>query len=76
MTLVDVDLNWLTWFHFLILDGGLLVILIDYIFLSPFLDIARMSLSTVSFLVQLDSGIFYLKNAINSTKLNLQRNIK
>ena len=29
ITLIDVHLNWLKWFHFLILDGGLLVILID-----------------------------------------------
>ena len=29
ITLVDVYLNWLNWFHVLILGGGLLVILID-----------------------------------------------
>ena len=40
---------------FLILEGGLLVILIDcMIFLSPFLDVTRMSVSTVSFLAQVD----------------------
>ena len=61
VTLVDVHLNWLNWFHFLILEGGLLVILIDcMIFLSPFLDVTRMSMSTVSFLAQLDSGILCL----------------
>ena len=59
--LVDVHLNWLNWFHFLILEGDLLVILIDcMIFLSPFLDVTRMSMSTVSFLAQLDSGILCL----------------
>ena len=53
--------NWLNWFHFLILEGGLLVILIDcMIFLSPFLDVRRMSMSTVSFLAQLGSGILCL----------------
>ena len=58
ITLVDVHLNWLNWFHFLILKGGLLVILIDYIiFLSPFPDVSRMSMSTVSFLTQLNSEI-------------------
>ena len=37
--------------------GSLLTILIDYmIFLSPFLDVTRMSMSTVSFFTQLDSG--------------------
>ena len=30
ITLLDVLQNWLKWFHFLFLEGGLLVILIDY----------------------------------------------
>ena len=61
ITLVHVHLNWLNWFHFLILEGDLLVILIDcMIFLSPFLDVTRMSMSTVSFLAQLGSGILCL----------------
>ena len=43
----------------LILKGCLLVILTDcMIFLSSFLDVTRMS--TVSFLLQLDSGILRL----------------
>ena len=43
------------------LEGGLLIILIDFmIFLSPFLDVTRMSMSTVSFLAQLGSGILCL----------------
>ena len=29
IALVDVHLNWLNWFHFLILEAGLLDILID-----------------------------------------------
>ena len=58
ITLIDAHLNWLNWFHFLILEGGLLIILIDYmIFLSPTLDVIKMPMSTVSFLAQLDSGI-------------------
>ena len=61
ITLVDVLQNCLNWFHLLFLQGGLLVILIDcMIFLSPFLDVTRMSMSTVSFLAQLNSGIFCL----------------
>ena len=61
ITLVDVHLNWLNWFYFLVLEGGLLVVLIDsIIFLSPFLDVTRMSMSTVSFLAQLDPGIVCL----------------
>ena len=44
-------------FHFLILVAGLLVILIDYmIFLSLFLDGLKISMSAVSFLLQLGSG--------------------
>ena len=57
-TLVDIHLNWLNWFHFLILEAGLLVILLDHmIFLSVFQDVARMSMSAVSFLAQIESGI-------------------
>ena len=59
ITLVDVLQNWFSWFHFLFFEGGLL--LIDcIIFLSPFLDVARMYMSTVSFLAQLDPGILCL----------------
>ena len=48
ITLVDVHINWLEWLFFLILEGGLLVILIDcIIFLSPFLDVRRMFMLTV-----------------------------
>ena len=48
ITLVDVLENWLNWCYFLFLEGGLLVIVIDcIIFLSPFLDVTRMSMSTV-----------------------------
>ena len=54
-------LNWLNWLHVLILEGGLLIILIDcMIFLSPFLDVTRMCMSAVSFLAQIDSGILYI----------------
>ena len=61
ITLVDVLQNWLNWFHFLFLEGGLLLKLIDcMIFLSPLLDVTRMSMSKVSFLAKLDSGILYL----------------
>ena len=53
--LVDVHLNWLGWFSFLILKGGLPVILITCMnFLSFFLDITSMLMSTVSFLTQPD----------------------
>ena len=59
--LLDVLLNWLNWLYFLIFKGGLLIILIDcMIFLSTFLDVTKMSMSTVSFLSQLDSGILCL----------------
>ena len=61
ITLVDVLQNWFNWFHFLFLEGGLLVILIScMIYLSPFLDVTRMSMSTVSFLTKLNSGIHCL----------------
>ena len=67
IALVDVYLKWLNWFHFLILEGGLLVIQINcMIFLSPFRDVTRMSMSTVSFLSQLDYRILCLQNAFFS----------
>ena len=53
--------NRLNWFHFLILMACPLIILISWmIFLSPFLDVKRMSIPIVSFLAQLDSGILCL----------------
>ena len=55
--MVDVDLNWLSCFHFFIFLTGPLVI--DcMIFVSPFLPVKRISMSTVSLFVQLKSGIF------------------
>ena len=49
------------WFHFLFLEVGLLVILVNCIvFLSPLLDVKRMSLSTVSFIAQLEPGVLCL----------------
>ena len=61
ITLVDVHLNWLNCFHFFIIEGGVLVILIDCILsLSPFADVTRIAISTVSFFAQLNSGILCL----------------
>ena len=49
-------MNWLRWFHFLILEVGLLVILMNcMVFPSPYLDVIRML--TASFLSMLESGI-------------------
>ena len=43
ITLVDVQLNWLNWFHFHFLEGHIFLILIDcMIFLSLFLDVPRL----------------------------------
>ena len=61
ITFVYLYMNCFRWFHFLTFKGSLLVILIDcMIFLPPFLDVIRMSVSTVSFLTQLDSAILCL----------------
>ena len=54
---VDVHQNWLNWL--LIFEGGLLVILIDRIIFVTIPRHVRMSMSTVSFVAQLDSGILY-----------------
>ena len=68
ITLVDVHLNGLNSHHLLILVGGLLVIFIDcIIFLSPFLDITRMSMSTVYFLAHLEwNALNYNLNGFKS----------
>ena len=55
------EMEWLNRFHFLIPEVGLLVILIDFmIFLSPFLDVTRISMPTVSFFTYLGSEILCL----------------
>ena len=69
--------DWLNWFHFLFLEGGLLIILINsMIFLSPFLDVTRMTMSTVSFLTQLDSlpiECFSLTYDLSGSKSRINR---
>ena len=61
INMVVVHVNWLSLFHVLILEGGLYIILIDCMICAPpFLDVTRMSMSTVSFPTQLDSGILFL----------------
>ena len=59
----SLSLNWLNWFHFLILEGDLFVILIDCMTSATFLDGAKMSMTTASFLPQLGFGILCLWNA-------------
>ena len=57
-TLIDICLNWLNLFHFLILESGPLAILIDCMFfLSPFLDVTRMSMSAVLNLKLIDLSL-------------------
>ena len=79
--MVNVHLNWLKWLHFLILEGGLLIILIDcMIFPSPFLDVTKISMSTVSFLVQLDWNshpmeCFSLIYVLNGFKYRINRDL-
>ena len=79
--LVDFLENWLNWFHFLFLTGGLIVILIDcMIFLSPFLDVIRMSMSTVYYLAQLDWNslsieCFPLTYYLNGFKSRINRHL-
>ena len=58
LTSVDVHLNWLNWYHFLIPEEGLLVTIDCIILLSPFLDVTRIYMSTASVLAQQDYGIF------------------
>ena len=48
-------------FHILVIAPPVILI-VDIIFHSPFLDVVRMSMSTVSFLAQPDFGIICLQN--------------
>ena len=80
ITVVDVHLSWLNLFHFHILEGSLLVILIDcMIFLSPFVDATRMSMLTVSFLAQLHNSLliecFCLTYDLNGIKSRINRHL-
>ena len=64
ITLTDVHLNWMSWFYLLILVAARLIILKGcIIFLSSFLDVIIMSMSTVSFLAHLDPGILCQQSA-------------
>ena len=56
--MVDVHLNWLDWFHFLIVVGSLTVIVIDWVvYLSPFLRCCEDVYVNIFFVVQLHNGI-------------------
>ena len=59
-------------------EGGVLLILIDcMVFLSSFMDVKRMSMSTVSFLEQLDCGVLYfpLIYDLNGFKAEINRHL-
>ena len=59
--MLDVHLNWLNRFHFLILEESLLFVLIDcMIFLLQFQDVIRVSMSIVSLLAKLNSTILWI----------------
>ena len=63
--LVEVHLSCLNCFHFLTFVAGPITTLVFcMVFFSSVLDVIRMSMLTVSFLIQLDSGILCLHNAL------------
>ena len=80
ISLIDVHLNRINWFYLLILAAPPLVVLIGcMIFLSPFLDVIRMSMSTVSFSrtprfwYSLHAECFPLTYDLNSFKSRVNR---
>ena len=79
ITLLDIHLNWLNCFHSLILVVSLLVILIDCrIFLSPYLDVRRMSILIASFFAHLNSlpiKCFPLTFNLNGLKCRINRHL-
>ena len=77
--LVDVHLNWLNWFHFLILVAGPLVLLIGcIIFLTPFLGVIRMFMSTVSSIAVsfLNFWILFLQNTFLWPNIRMALSLK
>ena len=82
ISLIDVHLNRINWFYLLILAAPPLVVLIGcMIFLSPFLDVMRMSMSTVSFSrtprfwYSLHAECFPLTYDLNSFKSRVNRHL-
>ena len=82
ISLMDVHLNRINWFYLLILAAPPLVVLIGcMIFLSPFLDVMRMSMSTVSFSRtprfwhSLHAECFPLTYDLNSFKSRVNRHL-
>ena len=82
ISLIDVHLNRINWFYLLILAAPPLVVLIGcMIFLSPFLDVIRMSMSTVSFSrtprfwYSLHAECFPLTYDLNSFKSRVNRHL-
>ena len=82
ISLIDVHLNRINWFYLLILAAPPLVVLIGcMIFLSPFLYVMRMSMSTVSFSRtprfwhSLHAECFPLTYDLNSFKSRVNRHL-
>ena len=82
ISLIDVHLNRINWFYLLILAAPPLVVLIGcMIFLTPFLDVIRMSMSTVSFSrtprfwYSLHAECFPLTYDLNSFKSRVNRHL-
>ena len=82
ISLMDVHLNRINWFYLLILAAPPLVVLIGcMIFLTPFLDVIRMSMSTVSFSrtprfwYSLHAECFPLTYDLNSFKSRVNRHL-
>ena len=82
ISLIDVHLNRINWIYLLILAAPPLVVLIGcMIFLSPFLDVMRMSMSTVSFSRtprfwhSLHAECFPLTYDLNSFKSRVNRHL-
>ena len=82
ISLMDVHLNRINWFYLLILAAPPLVVLIGcMIFLTPFQDVIRMSMSTVSFSrtprfwYSLHAECFPLTYDLNSFKSRVNRHL-
>ena len=68
--LVNIHINWLNRFHYLVLMRGPLIFLIGFmVFLSLFLGTAKVSMSTVIFLAQPQCWISLLNSLLSRLKI-------
>ena len=73
--LLDDHLNWLNWFHFLILEGGLLVILIDCMIFSVTIPRCYKDCCTARYWNSLPIECFPMTSDLSGFKSKINRHL-